>query len=448
MGQFSFIFFILITSVSFAEELELTKKNIEGQKWLFENGWSLITSPVEAWDYALQNHESSKEAMNRALEKISLSKLSSRDRIKHSKETMRKMNFGADVSAKKLSVIAEKIKKDSFARSSKQFQEAWKKVSVGYVGYAKTNEDDIHQLSTINKEFFKRVGDDFKDFDAAVNPVLGHLLEKSDVSWKSHFEEGKFQFNQQYEKSGTRSNSLLGLWDILVGHASWAYSAIFKPASKAAYQETKALPYYTVSSVMKTFIGSYNVVHSLGANLYYTSKLGYKIVSPSLESGYLASLALLNTLNGTVSPPALKAAGLINKVAVKTSAPLVAGSRFTIEESAARAQDAVTVIVHGSEAVGNVFAEKLESGVVLTYSALSQIPPQILLTAANSTIFLVYDGPRLILKKVSGLLGDRTIADVPVGSVLDLKKIESQGGKVEVLTEDPKVIKKVLEHVE
>lgn len=442
------MFGLCLSLSAFSEDLAITKKNLAGQKYLFEKGWYVITSPVEAWDNAVKNNESSKEAFMRALDKIRLAKQTTADRLDSASQTNDDIQKAAEAAYQSLKKQGSSIEKKSYAQSSKHFQEAWKALSLGYVHYHETNKEDLENLKKVNAGFFGKMKTDYKNTDEAVQEVLGVLLEKSEVSWKKHFQEGKYSFEKNYEKSGTRGNSLTGLWDILKGYASWTYHSIISPSSKTVYHQAKKIPYYTVDVIAKTFIAVNNVVYSIGSNLYYTTKLGYGIIAPSVESGFLASLALVESTGGAVAGNSLKAVGLINKVAIKASGPVVGSGKFVIEESGVRAKDAATVIVHGAEAVGEVVIDKIDSGVVLGYSALSQIPAQLLLTSMNTAILLVYDGPKLFLAKVSGDVGDSKVEDLPSGTVLDLNKLKNVGFKIETLSEDPALIKKVIENAE
>lgn len=444
------LFFVLLSSsiFTFAEDLAVTKQNIAGQKFLFEKGWYVITSPVEAWDYAIKNSESSNEAFARALDKIRLTESTFSDRNKRAHKTNDNIQMAAEEAYQSLKSQGVNLEKKSYSQSSKHFREAWKAISLGYIHYKETNKEDLESLKKVNQQFFGKMKSDYKMMDEAVHDILGFLLKNSDVSWKKHFQEGNYSFVQNYEKSGKRGNSLIGLWDILKGYASWTYHSILSPSSKTVYHQAKKVPYYTVDVISKTFIAVHNIVHSIGSNLYYSTKLGYGVIAPSVESGFLASLALTEAAGGAVSANSLKAAGLINKVAIKVSGPVVGAGQLIFEESTVRAKDTATVIIHGAEAVGEVVIDKIDSAVVLGYSALSQIPAQLLLTSLNSAILLIYDGPKLIIAKVSGDVGDKKITSLPVGTVLDLNKLKNIGFKVETLSEDPQLIKKVLKNAE
>ena len=84
----------------------------------------------------------------------------------------------------------------------------------------------------------------------------------------------------------------------------------------------------------------------------------------------------------------------------------------------------------------------LKSGVVLSYAALTVIPTHLLLSVPDATIFLAWDGPRLVIASVKG--NYKGFDSLPVGSVVDLEEARKQG-KVEILTDDQTIVKKVLE---
>ena len=84
----------------------------------------------------------------------------------------------------------------------------------------------------------------------------------------------------------------------------------------------------------------------------------------------------------------------------------------------------------------------LKSGIVLSYAALTVIPTHLLLTVPDATIFLAWDGPRLVIASVKG--NYKGFENLPVGTVVDLEEARKKG-KVEILTDDQTIVKKVLE---
>jgi hypothetical protein len=104
-----------------------------------------------------------------------------------------------------------------------------------------------------------------------------------------------------------------------------------------------------------------------------------------------------------------------------------------------------------------VVINQAASGIVLGYNALTAIPTHTLLGVADTAVFLAWDGPRLVIAAASGRIRigkdsgteeSYSIGDLPVGTVVDLKKFESTDGvKVEILSTDNAVIKEVLEKI-
>jgi hypothetical protein len=112
------------------------------------------------------------------------------------------------------------------------------------------------------------------------------------------------------------------------------------------------------------------------------------------------------------------------------------------------------VTYDGVKGVTKVVINQASSGVVLGYNALTAVPTHLVMGVEDMAVFLAWDGPRLMIAAASGKLktGDGldqpTIGDLPVGTVVNMKKLEqSQGTKIEVLSTDPAVIRDVLERL-
>jgi hypothetical protein len=95
---------------------------------------------------------------------------------------------------------------------------------------------------------------------------------------------------------------------------------------------------------------------------------------------------------------------------------------------------------------------------VLGYNALSALPAHLFMGAEDAAILLAWEGPKLVIVKASGRLKAKqprtdsatgaSTGDLPVGTVVNLKQLQStEGIKVEVLSEDPKVIREVLQQL-
>lgn len=442
--------FLLFTFGGALRAETLTSANIQGQKNLFQKGWFIIASPVEAWNFAKANGEQSQTAFLRALEKAQAeaSSIEMKKNLADAQLTLKKLRRAGEKNSSTLSQKGTQLFEANLDASSENFKKAWKKINLGYVHYGETNKEDFQELVKVNREFFQRTDDHFKTMDEVIEPLTGYFEKHNEVEWKKHFKEGQYKFEEQYEASGKRGNSITALWDVLLGYAKFAYHAVVQPSAKVAENGIRNSGYYTTSAILRTFIVSHNIVYSLGANLYYTTKLGYKLVSPSVEAGLLASLALINVASGPATWGTLKSAGVINKVAVEGVAPVVAGTQYALTQASDGTQKAAIYLLHGTQGAAEVGFEKIESGVALGYSALSQIPPQLLLTSVNAVIFLVVDGPRLILASARGKIGDKDITEIPAGSVMDMKKLKENGVDVVPITNDEFILKKVLQYAQ
>jgi hypothetical protein len=101
-----------------------------------------------------------------------------------------------------------------------------------------------------------------------------------------------------------------------------------------------------------------------------------------------------------------------------------------------------------------VVINQASSGIVLGYNALSALPAHLFMGVEDVAILLAWEGPKLVIVKATGRLkskqeqGDASAGDLPVGAVINLKQLKSSDGvKVEVLSDDPKVIRDVLQQL-
>ena len=144
--------------------------------------------------------------------------------------------------------------------------------------------------------------------------------------------------------------------------------------------------------------------------------------------------------------------GVVNQAAFIGAAPIATvGSDITL--SAVDAGKYVTFVSYDAVAgTSKVVINQASAAVVLGYNALTAIPAHAFMGVADSAVFLAYDGPRLVVAYAKGEITDADgvsigIDSLPVGSVVDLNALEAEGISVNVLSDDPAVIKKVLENL-
>jgi len=155
--------------------------------------------------------------------------------------------------------------------------------------------------------------------------------------------------------------------------------------------------------------------------------------------------------------------GAVNQVAFTASAPVVGAGEGVITTVFDTATYVGFVAYDGVKGTTRVVINQAQSGIVLGYNALTAIPTHLVMGAEDAVVFLAWDGPRLAIAAAQGRLKSSseadtesvpsenrspTMGDLPVGTVVDLKKLEqNQGAKVTVISTDPAVIRNVLERL-
>lgn len=443
------VFTILISliSTSIAQEKTLSEKNFSGQKYLYDHGWFVIPSAAESLKYFNEHSlEKSPQAMARALRNIKNSPIQMKAYSEYLKSAGEvKANFKAESkkNAEEFEKAAADLDKVTTSLANKIMGSAYQRLIIGYVQFEARTVNERNHL----KSFFGNYVTDFKKSTAAIgegfDQVAEVLLPQAEIGWAKHFAEAKDVFNQQYEKSGTRNNSLSGVYDILVGYVKTMFHGIIKPSvSESKYIIQKTL-FYVTKGTFYTVLGAGSVVYSTGANFYQLSKIGYKLISPSIESGFLASLSLLTYIAGKGVNYSLRGGGTIAKYAIEGAGAVAAPGKFVMDTTLDGTKTAATYIYQFGVGATEAVYEQVDGAVVLSYSALTQLPPQILLSAINSTFFLVYDGPKLILAKVKN---DEVIKNLPTGTVLDAKKLKEDGYELVPVEVNDETKLKILEN--
>jgi hypothetical protein len=278
-------------------------------------------------------------------------------------------------------------------------------------------------------------------------------------NWGPAFDEAKDVFNASYVKSGTRGNSLAGLGDLLLGYSKAIYAGVIKPAAVSTQQGAKL----TAKGVSKVIflplagavIVSGRTIHSTGLSLYYTTSLGYKLVSPAVEGGLLTGLSMLSYGAIPVTAAVGGTVGLANQVAVTVASPVIGTGKTVVEGALDSGVYAAQMSYELAKGITKVTINQAQTGIVLGYNALTAVPTQLLLASANSIVFLAYDGPRLVLATIKGEVQwngqDEVkplipVQSLPVGSVVNLRALSHEPKvQMKILSDDPDVIQKVLE---
>jgi hypothetical protein len=447
--------------VSVEDVIPLTVGNIRGHKMLYNEGWYIVTSSSRALDYAKEKSiVSSKTALRRIADDTSKHSVEYKEAIKtdvgDAAATGKNLVVkGTDLSGRVFETTHEAAKtelvysRDNFRRAADLFVR-------GNLSIAKRTEEDRRELANLPGNYFNSLKGDFSNIFELTESARKRFSRKIDPAWEESFRRASREFRDEYEKSGTKQNSLLALGPILSGYLKSFYHGFAAPASKTIVKTGVAGTSYIVFlPVSATAVVAGRTVQSVGLTLFYTGKTGVKLVSPTIEGGLLSGLSLLSLGAVPVTYVAGGTLGAVNQVAFSTVGP-----------AAGAAQAAATTAAHSAGYVGflaydavkgttTVVINQAASGIVLGYNALTAIPTHTLIGVADAAVFLAWDGPRLVIAAARGTIKSEkdseesySIGELPVGTVVDMNKLEDvEGMKVEILSTDNAVIKEVLEKI-
>ena len=327
----------------------------------------------------------------------------------------------------------------------------------GNLSLGKRTAEDRKELAALPGNYFTGLKEDFSNIWELTSTANDKFAVKIEAGWDKAFDKATSEFKKEYDRSGESQNTLTALGPILYGYLKSIYHGIVAPSSKTIVKTsttvvTSAGAYGVFLPVAGTSVVAGRTVQSVGLTLYYTGKTGVKIVSPTIESGLLAGMSVLSLSAVPVTYAAGGALGAVNQVAFTAAGPVAGVGQGAVTTTIDTATYVGLVTYDAAKGATKVVINQAASGVVLGYNALTAIPTHLML-GVGDVAFLVWDGPRLAVAAARGRLKNGsdgpdqpTLGDLPVGTVVDLKKLEErQGIKAKVITTDPAVIRDVLE---
>lgn len=449
-----------VTPSAVEDVIPLTMGNLRGHKLLYDEGWYVVTSSRRALEFA---REKSMDSSAEALRKVR------RDAAQRSGTYAREMSGGvkgAVASGKELlqegtglsgTILTEtdRLARKELAYASKYFRDGMDSFIKGNLSLGKRTAQERAELRGLPGNYFSTLKDDFSNIWGLTNKVNDSFANKIEPGWDGAFAEAGRQFQEEYERSGNEKNSLMALGPILSGYLKSLYRGLAVPASKSLVRGgAKGATGGLFLPVAGATMIAGRTVESVGLTFYYTGKSAVKIVSPTVEGGLLSGLSLLSL--GAVPTTYVTGGtlGAINQVAFTAAAPGYAVAKGTAAAAVDTAKYVSFLTYDGLSGTTRVVINQAQSGVVLGYNALTAIPAHLLTGAMDSAIFLAWDGPRLVVAAAQGRLkgGDRenpvSMGDLPVGSVVDLKRLKEEGGvAVSVVSDDPAVLGRVLKNI-
>ena len=430
---------------------------------LYDEGWYVITSSKKALEYAKEKSiRSSHAAIKRASRRIAghSSEYTSTlgTDLQRSLETGKSLVQSGTERSENILDDTRSLTEAEWAYATRHFGEAWEKFIHGNLSLGERTQQDREALLALPGHEFDSLKQDFSNIWDIAEALHENFSGRIQVSWDAAFQQAGRDFRAEYERSGEQHNTLMALGPILQGYLKALYHGGLAPAAKAIVRGgakgTGAVTGTVFLPVAATSVVAGRTIEAAGMTLFYTGKTGIKLISPTVESGLLTSLAILSL--GAVPVTAVSGTlfGAVNQVAFTVGGPAVgvgeAASLATLDTGkyvGFMTYDAISVTT-------KVVINQASAGVVLGYNALSALPAHLFMGAEDVAILLAWEGPKLLIVSVAGRVKSKqgrmesSAGDLPAGTVIDLNQLRvTEGMKVEVLSEDPKAIRDVLQRL-
>ncbi len=438
-----------------------TVGNMRGHKMLYNEGWFVVSSSRKAFAYAKEKSlQDSRTALQEALEKVSRDSQEYGKNIKtdvqESAATVKDTVVTGTRRSDQIFTTTDKISRAEWNIAKESFVKAMDAFVTGNLSIAKRTEAERGELANLPGNYYKSLKHDFSNIYDLTETARNRFSKKIDPQWDTAFQTASREFQAEYEESGKKQNSLVALGPVLYGYLKSFYYGLAAPTSKTIVKYTVAGTTYAVFLPVAATSVTGRTVQSVGLTVYYTGKTGIRIISPTIEGGLLSGMSLLSLGAIPVTYAAGGTMGAVNQVAFTTAAPAAGAVEAAVKTTAHTAKYVGFLAFDAAAGATKVVINQASAGIVLGYNALTAVPTHALLAAGDSVIFLAWDGPRLVIASAQGRIkysADQnkesfSLGDLPVGTVVDLKKLEQQEGvKVDIISEDPAVIKNVLEKI-
>jgi hypothetical protein len=443
---------------SVRDVIPMTEANIQGHRILYNEGWFVVSSTKKSLEYARKKCIAPSRSHLRRIARDIVNRSSdlkddvSSDWRVSVEQAKNLLKSGTGLSGSLLSGTAD-LTALEFTYAGDTFADACRTFVQGNISLVKRTSDDLNDLKNLPGHYFEDLRGDFSNIQGIADGVSIIASQKIGVSWEKSFNEAADGFRTEYDRSGTRSNSLSALGDILSGYLKALYSGVAKPSAKSiVLYSVKGASYAVFLPAATATLVSGRTVEATGLSLYYVSKTGCHVIAPTVESGVLGGMSLLSL--AAVPITAAGGAGLsaVNQVAFTAAAPAYGFGKGVAGTAIDSGKYAALVTYDLTRENSRVLINYLSTGVVLGYNALTAIPVHLILGTADAAVFLGWDGPRLVVAAASGRLTSRdgkaigTPGDLPAGTVVDLQALRQQNGvTVTILTDDPAVVRTIFE---
>lgn len=432
---------------TFQKIAPLTSNALGARKNLHEKGWYFIPSTAESYQKVKKSGRMSFHTA-KAMLFVSMKKRA-QDYPGELGNTMSEIWKAAGNDGRE---ALEKINKDIYdgtyelakweVRSAKDLLKESGKSFLGYASLGTVLKEDLSSTYSEMAKYNGELGDNYRTFNQLFESTQKQSGQRIASAWKGAFSRGAKEWRDNLAESGEQPNSALALWNVFKGYTLALKEFALSPVADTAVGAGEFLAGNTVAATGYAVTGVGQTIVTTGMTLVHAGKTGYRVLSPSMESGFLGTLGVASAVSTVPTVIGAEVTYGFNQTLAFAGTHTVKAAAATgggVYETGATAAGLVYDFGKGT---GESVFYGLESGIVLSYTALTAVPAHLILTVPDSTIFLAWDGPRLVVASVRG--NYKGYDSLPTGSIVDLKEAR-KAGKVEILTDDEKIVKKVLE---
>lgn len=439
------------------EIAKISVANLKGQETLYREGWLLIPSAEKSLQYSYDHSiVTARDAYSYWLSEIK-------------QDSKKWVTLMGEIPADSLRLVLDfhhagketnyEISKatDSaihweLETAQKSFASAYANVLQGSVYINKFTKNDRNEIKKRLTGYQNDIKSDLKN----MKEMTSFLKSKNDDqvfnTWKESSDRAAREWGESYRESAEQENTLMALPYVIWGNLKALWYGVFSPAAEYTFEGGQFVARQGMRVVKKgvllpvggALVVSGRTVWNTGGALFYTGKMGIKVVSKHVEAGLLTSMGLLATASVIPTYLSGKSLGFFTQVGMQSAGVGVGAASGVLKSGYHTAHLSAKYLYNTVGETGKVVFGGAKTGVVLGYNALTALPAQILLTTINAAWFLVWDGPRLALYSVQGKIADNDVNQLPVGSVIDLEQAKLKGLEVKEIEIDDDSLQQVL----
>lgn len=439
------LLFVLFTSIyADSDPLSLTKANWKGHKRLYHEGYSIIPSTEKSLEFIYQKSlfesgESIARAQQGMHETGQELKKAPSELYQGAKEVGTNILKSGTKANKKLEDALKEKSKAQGKLSKEQIKRAWGEFVLGYREILPREKSGWMDFKNYISSNFKLSAKEMDDLDQWLWND-GATINKAKSAWGDSLIRAQKEFEESYQKSGERENSFLALGDILLGYGKAIYYGLFRPSGTQVSNAVKIGAKALAHSLIGSAVIVKNIFLTTGRVFYFVAESGYYIIAPSAKASIYATLSLFNSTSSLLLKGTAPGLYVANQVALTTVATTSGATYFTIGMAGETLKDTALLTYHLGRGVGEIALNQGQSAISLGYNLITALPAQMAMGVGTATLFLAWDGPRLVLysfKHQDNLL-------LPKDVVIDKEKAKIKGTWTE-LTDDPKIIDGLLD---